>query len=70
MKMSGRYRAISIKPPARVHFRTRVAQGSRTVVMPAGAHERWAADLAAFVEWRSDLDRAYDVLAFPVVEAP
>jgi Arc/MetJ-type ribon-helix-helix transcriptional regulator len=59
-----RSRSEVVREALRLYFSTRSAAGSPvTVVMPTGVHDREATDLGAFVEWGSDLDGAYDVLA-------
>jgi Arc/MetJ-type ribon-helix-helix transcriptional regulator len=57
-----RSRSEVIREALRLYFSTRSGQATPAFVMPAGPHERRVADLAAFTEWDSELDRAYDVL--------
>jgi len=59
-----RSRSEVVREALRLYFGTR-ARGAQAVamVLPSGAQDRRVADLGAFTEWDSELDRAYDVLA-------
>ena len=59
-----RSRSEVVREALRLYFSARAAGGpAMTMVLPAGVQDRGSADFGAFVEWGSDLDRAYDVLA-------
>jgi Arc/MetJ-type ribon-helix-helix transcriptional regulator len=63
-KVESRSRSEVVREALRLYFSARAAGGQAvTMVMPAGVHDRRVAELGAFTEWDSELDRAYDVLA-------
>lgn len=57
-----RSRSEVVREALRLYFSARAGRAAPAIVMPAGPQERRVADLGAFTEWDSELDRAYDVL--------
>jgi Arc/MetJ-type ribon-helix-helix transcriptional regulator len=64
-RLESRSRSEVVREALRLYFGARATADGRlrTMVLPAGVDERRVADLGAFTEWDSELDRAYDVLA-------
>jgi Arc/MetJ-type ribon-helix-helix transcriptional regulator len=64
-RLESRSRSEVIREALRLYFGARTATDGRlrAMALPVGAEDRRVADLGAFTEWGSELDRAYDVLA-------